>query len=64
MNSPFPTPITLDQDPCPGCRPNVRCRTPKCGRLAQDELKRKGQRDLFTGDSHEALTFHELKDKS
>jgi len=23
-------------DPCPGCRPNHRCRTPKCGRLALD----------------------------
>lgn len=23
-------------DPCPNCRPGVRCRTPKCGRLKQD----------------------------
>ena len=33
--------LANDQDPCPGCRHNVRCRTPKCGRLAQDAKKRK-----------------------
>lgn len=30
----------LSQDPCPGCRPNVRCRTPKCGRLKLDAQQR------------------------
>jgi len=29
-----------DEDPCPGCRPNVRCRTPNCGRLKQDQEKK------------------------
>lgn len=33
--------LPAGQDPCPGCRPNVHCRTPKCGRLKQDAELRK-----------------------
>jgi hypothetical protein len=31
--------VTNDEDPCPGCAPGVRCRTPACGRLKKDDLR-------------------------
>lgn len=30
----------VKEDPCPACRPNTRCRTPKCGRLIEDGQKK------------------------
>jgi hypothetical protein len=34
--------IVEEPDPCPNCRPDVRCRTPFCGRLKQDADRLKG----------------------
>jgi len=30
---PVKIPSRMTEDPCPGCRPGVVCRTPRCGRL-------------------------------
>lgn len=35
--------VKAQPDPCPACRPNTRCRTPKCGRLAEDAQKKAAQ---------------------
>ena len=40
---------TLEQapgeDPCPGCRPGIVCRTPRCGRLTKQTLAKVSQID-------------------
>lgn len=75
-----PAPNTLSvvtEDPCPGCRPGVVCRTPSCGRLSKinlakaseightvdQALKAWGKNDAvtFKPDEHESLTFHPLE---
>lgn len=33
----------VTDDPCPGCKPGVACRTPSCGRLAKINLAKVNQ---------------------
>lgn len=57
----------MSDDPCPGCRPGVVCRTPLCGRLTKQTLAKMQQVDqtldqaIASWESHEALTFHKLE---
>lgn len=54
----------VTDDPCPGCRPGVACRTPSCGRLSKINLAKAGAIDqtvtqaIKAWDDHEALTLH------
>lgn len=38
--------VTNDEDPCPGCAPGVRCRTPSCGRLKKDDWRNREVRPI------------------
>jgi hypothetical protein len=55
--------VTTDEDPCPGCRKGVVCRTPACGRLALNRVEAPTGHKVVWTDEKKSLLKRKLEEQ-